>query len=342
VNSEMVLPESAQSAVESRFGGEPPEAMPQIAGNRRAIDALLQLGLDEHKADALFLWITDPDNTAHTKGVGTPETLAALKHVDEEVGRIFDSILAKGLADRYNILITSDHGFSTHSGPGNLNQLLVQGGVKKSLASTDVIVAEGAIYVDDSDTAKIAAIVELLQRTPWIGPVFTAARSPGETLGSIPGTLSFDSIAWNHARSGDILTCATWVDDANEAGWKGITAQSGTAGHGTSSPYDIHNTLIAVGPDIKEGIASEVPTANVDIAPTIAHILGISPAPTMDGRVMSEILRGGPSPSSISVTKKVDRTERKLENSTYQVELHRTLVEGRYYLDYTVTRRSIP
>src|SRR5438105_15823655 len=48
--------------------------------------------------------------------------------------------------------------------------------------------------------------------------------------------------------------------------------------HGSLSPYDMHNTCIAAGPDFKKGVQDYFPTGNVDIAPTILWLLGIEPS----------------------------------------------------------------
>jgi arylsulfatase A-like enzyme len=53
----------------------------------------------------------------------------------------------------------------------------------------------------------------------------------------------------------------------------------------------VHNVLIASGPAFKpEYHRDELPTANVDVAPTIAAILGLK-LPNADGRVLTEALR---------------------------------------------------
>ena len=58
---------------------------------------------------------------------------------------------------------------------------------------------------------------------------------------------------------------------------------TGVAGHGSSSPYDVHNTLIAAGPDLREHAVSDVPTGNADLAPTLLTADG--PArPAVDDR----------------------------------------------------------
>ena len=62
--------------------------------------------------------------------------------------------------------------------------------------------------------------------------------------------------------------------------------------HASLSRYDIHNTLVAAGPDIRAGFRDTLPTANVDVAPTILHLLGIPGADQMDGRILREALAG--------------------------------------------------
>jgi arylsulfatase A-like enzyme len=60
--------------------------------------------------------------------------------------------------------------------------------------------------------------------------------------------------------------------------------------HVTLSRFDMHNTLIAAGPDFRPGTVDDLPSGNVDIAPTILWILGIKPPRPMDGRVLTEAL----------------------------------------------------
>jgi arylsulfatase A-like enzyme len=52
----------------------------------------------------------------------------------------------------------------------------------------------------------------------------------------------------------------------------------------------MHNTLIAAGPDFRRGEMDDLPSGNVDLAPTILKILGIGPPSPMDGRVLSEAM----------------------------------------------------
>ena len=59
----------------------------------------------------------------------------------------------------------------------------------------------------------------------------------------------------------------------------------------------------AFGPDIKSGLRSEVPSSNADLAPTILFLAGVPVPKEMDGRVLREILLGGPAPEKLKFTR---------------------------------------
>jgi hypothetical protein len=45
--------------------------------------------------------------------------------------------------------------------------------------------------------------------------------------------------------------------------------------HASLSPYDMHNTLVAAGPDLRRGVLDTLPSGNTDLAPTVLWILGL-------------------------------------------------------------------
>jgi len=330
VHTEFIRPESEARRIAAVVGAAPPKLVPNDGQNQYAIDAFLKFGLDEFKPDVTFMWLNDPDATAHANGIGTEMTRRSLSLVDGGIGRVEDTLRAKGQLDRTNIIVTSDHGFSTHSGTLRLQEII---------GSNDVVVAEGAIYLKQGgNPARIAAIVAELQRRPEVGAIFTRGAGKGAPAGSVAGTLSFDSIRWSHARSGQILVSANWSDEASKTGFPGTTTQTGVAGHGTSSPYDIHNTLIAAGPDFRERTTSDVPTGNVDIAPTLLHLLGVAAPATVAGRVIREGLRNGPLPAAV----KVDRVTEMVRtpDGSYELTARFSVADGHRYLDSTSVRRS--
>ena len=61
--------------------------------------------------------------------------------------------------------------------------------------------------------------------------------------------------------------------------------------HGSLSPFDQTNTLIGAGPDFLSGVRNELPSGNIDIAPTVLWLMGIRPLAPLDGRVLFEAIR---------------------------------------------------
>lgn len=341
VHTEFIRPQALASRIAAVLGPVPAKVTPNDPQNQYAIDAYLTLGLADLRSDVTLMWLNDPDGTAHANGMGADLTRRSLALVDAGIGRIEDALRAKGLLHTTNIIVTSDHGFSTHTGTLRLQELVAPFARKLEDGSNDIVVAEGAIYLrEESDRGRVAAIVAALQRRPEVGAIFTRAEGNTGAAGVVPGTLSFDAARWHHARSGDILVSANWTNDANTAGFRGTTTQGGVAGHGASSPYDIHNTLIAVGPDFRERAASDVPTGNVDIAPTLLHLVGVPAPQTMTGRVIHEGLRNGPSPSSIRV-EQLNETVR-APDGAYELRARYSVAAGRRYLDWTAVTRQGP
>ncbi len=351
IHYDYTLPPELGARVLAALGPAPPAATPNDPRNQRAIDAYLKFGIEQLGPDVTLMWLNDPDGTAHANGIGAPLTRRSLTLVDAGIGRIEDTLRAQGRLGQTNIIVTSDHGFSTHTGALHLAALVEPFAKKLADGSPDIVVAEGAVYLrNHDDPARLQAIVTALQRRPEVGAIFTRPRrlaqnaATGQPAGGaafegiVPGTLSFDVARWNHARSGDILVSANWTREANDAGFAGKTTEEGVAGHGTSSPYDIHNTLIAAGPDFRENATSEIPTGNVDLAPTLLQLLGVPVPPTMSGRVIREGLREGPAVSSVRVERVTETV--KTPDGAYELTAHTVIVDGHRYLDFTeVVRR---
>ena len=337
VHQDFTRPASLAPHVLATLGPAPEKAMPNAALNKRAVDALLTIGLKERHPDLAMIWISDPDHTAHNKGIGSPAMLESLRLADAQIGRIEDALKARGLAASTNVIVVSDHGFSTHSARLRLAALVAPFARPLPDGSPDIVVAEGAVHFRvPAEPSRVAAIVEMLQHRPEVGAIFTRPRPGGGAEGIVPGTLSFDVVRWNHPRSAEILVSANWNGDKNDAGFPGTTTASGVAGHGATSPFDVHATLIAVGPDIRERAVSDVPTSNADLAPTLLRLLGVKIPASMTGRVIEEALRGGPAavPAVAHVTESAASAD-----GEYVVTAHLSKAAGRTYLDFTDVRR---
>ena len=342
VNPAMILPESFKDTVISAIGPIPQRQKTKALDHKWVADALIRFGFAENGPAVSAIWFSDPDGVAHADGIGAETSMASIKVVDHEFGRILDSLKSRHLDQVCNIIISTDHGFITHAGKNNLTQLLISKGLKKDQSSDDVIVVEQALYVKNHDQELIKKIVAALQEQTFIGPVFTSGAKKGDTKGWVEGTLSFEAIHWNHpTRSADILVDANWNDDENKFGYKGTNLSGGVAGHGGFSPYEVHIALIASGPDFRKNFESELPTSNVDITPTILYLNHIPVPSQMDGRVMYELLNKKPPASApAKARKETILTEVKAPWGTYKLTLHRSLLGKYMYTDYAVTTRE--
>jgi arylsulfatase A-like enzyme len=342
LHTDYALPEPLHQRMLAELGPPPAEGHPNDARNRRAVDAFLRIGLPTIDPAVTVMWLSDPDTTAHALGMGHPTTIEALRRLDREVLNIQDGLRKAGLFDVYNIWVTSDHGFATYTGAPNVRALLEPFSGTLADGSPRVVHGETAIYVRDGDHRVVRQIVRALQSTTGIGAIFTQADRLGSLAGSVEGTLSFEAARGGHARKGDILYSPDWTDAANAYGIAGTSASNGVAGHGSSSPFEIHNTLIAAGPNIKQEATVSIPSGNVDFAPTFLQMLGLHVPSSMQGRPLVEALRmptGGSTPT-VRKSQQVATTSDGTYSQTAFFSIVRVDSNDYRYLDYTKVTRA--
>jgi hypothetical protein len=115
------------------------------------------------------------------------------------------------------------------------------------------------------------------------------------TKQGLPGTFRLNDAKIDNPHEPDIVMAFRWNDSKNQFGAPGMIdadwqRKAGEGTHATLSRFDMHNTLAAAGPDFRRSQTDDLPTGNVDLAPTILHILGIKAPQKMDGRVLSEAM----------------------------------------------------
>lgn len=337
VNPELQRP-TLPNAVAFAIGRGPKEAVPNAARNQWVVDAWQRLG-PKAAADVTIIWFADPDETAHATGLGSAQTAGALALVDGQIGRIEAILRARGHLAGTAIVVTSDHGFSTHGGTFALASLVAPFARPLPDGSPDLVVTDGAISARRPlDAGRLEALVAGLQTRAEVGAIFTAPVTPASDEGVVAGTLSFGVAHWQHPRSGVALVSANWAPAVNAAGVPGTTTQSGAAGHGSTSPYDIRNTLIVMGPRLRVGVRGHAPTSNADLAPTILALLGVEIPQSMTGRPIREMFTDGPLPSSVVVQQ--SRVMSSSADGRYEVSASLSTVDGRRYLDHTDVRRT--
>ena len=172
-----VSPPANRSLAERRLDGFSEKRAPNTAQNRWAVDAYLDVALTRRNPpDVSVLWISDPDVTMHSCGVGHPRVFVALREIDDELGRIFETLRTKQLAEETNVFVLSDHGFSTNRGTLDVPRILSKHGLEEGVH----VVGGTQIFLPGGDERRVERIVRLLQRTDGVGAIFTRPADPSD------------------------------------------------------------------------------------------------------------------------------------------------------------------
>ena len=184
--------------------------------------------------------------------------------------------------------------------------------VPKPIPAGAIVVAANAgsdyLFVPDGNIETVKAAVVSLQSRLQFGAIFVSDKY-GEIAGTLPMSLIKTESSAN-GRAPDIIVSFSFDENVAVAGKSGVSYASSInrrGDHGSFSPTDTHISLLASGPDFKSGLHDPLPTANVDVAPTVARILKFS-MPDAQGRVLEEALQGGPPITEYAVVNKTHRS----------------------------------
>ena len=236
------------------------------------------------------------DSTQHKYGPQSPAAYTALALADSQLGEILRAVDAAGIREQTTLLVTADHGFETALKIINPNVVFRKAGLLEVGSAPGIvharaqIVSEGGIamvYFTDPATSSddLAKVKDLMLRHEGIGEIITAAQFPSLRM-PVPRR--------NRQMADFILVAKPGYAFNNEArGEESITQVTLAAGnqghHGFLSTLPKMNAVfIAWGRGIRRGARLGL-IDNVDVAPTIAGLLGET-FPGADGRVLTEIL----------------------------------------------------
>lgn len=239
----------------------------------RAIVAAKQATDAGHPALIVF-WQHNPDLTQHHAGLGTLPALEALTVADDDLGTVRAAVAQAGVADRTDMMVVSDHGFATIRVRVFLAALLVSAGLKKSIDSTDVVVADNGgsdmVYLsrDDFSTRstlsdRLQKIVNFAEAQEWCGPIFSrevapsAAASARSRRGRYAGSASAAYRGWidgtfaqpafglfNAQRSPDLIISFAEASDALNRGFTGPNAPAFALGEKGQQSVPNHSSAL--------------------------------------------------------------------------------------------------
>ncbi|HEX4707067.1 MAG TPA: alkaline phosphatase family protein [Candidatus Udaeobacter sp.] len=332
------LPPEIVGSITEKLGAFPSARVQQDAWTTKALTEFLW----KDGVPALsILWLGEPDLTQHEKAPGAPEALAAIKSSDQNLAAVLAALDQQDARASTNVFVVSDHGFSTIQRSIDLPKILNDAGFAAKLEFSgepqpgDIMLAGNGgsvlFYVIGHDEKLIRRLVEFLQQSDFAGVIFT--KEPME------GTFGLTQALIQRGDAPDVVMAFRWTDLQNQFGVTGeIDADwqraAGKGTHATLSRFDMHNTLIAAGPDFKRGQTDDLPTGNVDLVPTILQILGIKVPHQMDGRILSEAvavptsLLPAPKPEAKSIEARKD-----FPSGTWRQTLKISRVGSTIYLD---------
>jgi hypothetical protein len=254
----------------------------------------LRLG-NRPRPDLLAISLSATDGIGHEYGPDSREVHDHLLRLDRWLGSFLDSLEAVTGQGQVLLVLTADHGVTPFP-----ELALAQGRqagripLARLVRSTNARVgsalslSSGLILVDTLKlrAAKVnreslaTSLAAQVQKIPGVLDAWT----PG-TLGA-PLPSNVPAARWRRSLPHDLQ----WlVAAAARPGY--IWSESpGSTTHGTSNPDDADVPVIFLGPGIRSGIRSDT-VSTVDIAPTLARLLGLKPAEKIDGRVIKPALR---------------------------------------------------
>ena len=254
-------------------------------------------------ADLLGISLSTHDYVNHGFGPESRESQDHMLHLDRALASFF-SYLAKRLGpDKVLIALTADHGFlnvpeysSSKGFPGvridskkllaDLNEKLATrfgaGTYARAVSYPTIILDRKLIGEKSLDAAQVeSAAARVVAEYPGIAAVYTRAQlesgSPAGRLGTLVQR------AWHRHLSGDLYVVQRPY----------AMFGSNVATHGSPYAYDTNVPLMLYGPRwIRPGASGNYAEV-VDIAPTLAFLLGTRPPSGSEGRVLTEILLAG-------------------------------------------------
>jgi predicted AlkP superfamily pyrophosphatase or phosphodiesterase len=244
----------------------------------RTLVTSLGLGKDD-APDFLNVSLSQTDRIGHGYGPRSREQLDNLLRLDRELGEFFAFLDRTVGANRWVVVLSADHGslLAPETLPFKGESEAGRRATPEEKAQLTAIQDSAAKMPDDS--ARPARVADALRRLPFVAAAYTDA----ELLRGTP-TDSFAVLERRSLYPGRAAAefSRFGVEVRYVEGWLATPRGSG---HGTPYWYDRHVPVLFMGPGIAAGRDS-ARAATVDVAPTLAHLLGVAAPAELDGKVL--------------------------------------------------------
>ena len=294
IHHEFTNPPEHHDTIVGRFGAWPPKKTPAADLVERTADVAIEYALGELNPDVFMVWFPEPDTSQHAFGIDSPEARAMYTLADSQLGRILEAIATDSSGDEPDIFVVSDHGYSTIDSVIDVHAELANAGFGPGSGDDHVVIAEngGAVllYTPAKSEGLTDRLLDWLDAQEWVGAI--ATDLPNSRNNNYP---AMREIGLEGPRSPDIAVAmrstATELPAPHARSGAAAGGKVGAGSHGGSSPAELHNTLIVSGPSFVSGLRSEMASGNIDVAPTILELLGLTQPDHFDGRILHEALK---------------------------------------------------
>ena len=336
INPEFCLPDALHEELAGRFGPWPDKGLPAEEQIAHAARIMTEYVLPEIDPAVALFWSSEPDSSQHAAGVGSELGVRALEAADRYFGRLLDWLEKSGRNADTDVIVASDHGYTTAKAVVEVEGLVIDAGFAPGGQPGGVVVASNGgselFYVRDHDQETADRLAAWLMAQPWCGALVASA-----SLGEIEGALSAALVGIEGPRAPDLAMSFAWDAEPNAAGFPGrmynASKAPGLGNHGSMSRYEQRCAHIARGPSFKRGLELATPTGNVDLMPTVLRVLGVKAPDNMDGRVMEEALVDGPAPELVAWSTDVHKAERRVKGGVYRQEIKVSRASDTEYVD---------
>ena len=192
IHPQFTLPRHLHAELEDRFGEWPPEVLPNTARLNHGRRILTEYVLPEINPAVALLWLSEPDKTQHEDGVGLGRAPQALREADVEFGEVLSWLARNGRSECTDILIASDHGYSTITEAIPIESMMRESGFPTVEKPGGVAVAgnggSALFYVHENNPDTAETVAQWLTSHEWCGPLFASERV-GQPSGTLPASL---------------------------------------------------------------------------------------------------------------------------------------------------------
>ena len=269
-----------------------------------ALEGVRRLGMGRrNRPDLLSVSLSNTDAVGHTWGPDSREIQDQILRLDRWLGWFMDSLAVLVPSDRTIYVLTSDHGVTSYPEYAREHGRVAGRVLGDSVAARAELALQqrfgggggrrfglqfdnGLLYGDTTALRSAgvnvdslaSALASQLARHTGVTRIYTPRILAQASEGDV------DAMRWRRTIPADF----PWLAAASVAPGYIWSFLPGFTTHGTTNASDVLVPIAFLGPGIPPGRHERART--VDIAPTLAAIIGVKPAEAVEGVVLKEVV----------------------------------------------------